>query len=198
MNLTEALSNFLTIAFGVIAGTLLMWIISYFMAKRMLPKLLRSLSKNPEIINAIQILKANSNTKNESVKSENINNDCGIAQIFLDLNKCNGCLKCVETCPFGVFKAETEKVTISNPQNCHLCLACEIQCPTKAIKIIEQSSTKNNVINRAISYLSLSLTYVGIKTIISVLPWILTALIILLIAIYLWYRRKISEEIISS
>ena len=198
MNLTEALSNFLTIAFGVIAGTLLTWIISYFMAKRMLPKLLRSLSKNPEIINAMQILKAKSNTECDRVKVGNVNNDCGIAQILLDVSKCNGCLKCVETCPFGVFKAETDKVTVSNPQNCHLCLACEIQCPTKAIKIIEQSSTKNNVINRTISYLSLSLTYVGIKNIISVLPWILITLIILLIAIYLWYRRKISEEIISS
>jgi len=198
MNLTEALSNFLTIAFGVIAGTLLTWIISYFMAKRMLPKLLRSLSKNPEIINAIQILKAKSNTECDRVKVGNVDNDCGIAQIILDLNKCNGCLKCVEICPFGVFKAEANEVTVSNPQNCHLCLACEIQCPTKAIKIIEQSSTKNNVINRTIGYLSLSLTYAGIKTIISVLPWILIALIILLIAIYLWYRRKISEEIISS
>jgi len=198
MNLIEALSNFLTIAFGVIAGTLLTWIISYFMAKRMLPKLLRSLSKNPEIINAIQILKAKSNTECDRVKVENVNNDCGIAQILLDLNKCNGCLKCVETCPFGVFKAEAEKVTVSNPQNCHLCLACEIQCPTKAIKIIEQSSTKNKVVNGTISCLSLSLTYTGIKTLISALPWILTALIILLIVIYLWYRRKISEEIISS
>ena len=198
MSLIEALSNFLTIAFGVIAGTLLTWIISYFMAKKMLPKLLRSLSKNPEIINAIQILKVNSNTKDESVEIENVNNNCGIAQILLDLNKCNGCLKCVETCPFGVFKAEAEKVTVSNPQNCHLCLACEIQCPTKAIKIIEPSSNKNNVVNGTISCLSLSLTYMGIKTLISALPWILTALIILLIAIYLWYRKKISEEIISS
>ena len=198
MNLIEALSNFLTIAFGVIAGTLLTWIISYFMAKRMLPKLLRSLSKNPEIINAIQILKAKSNTEYDSVKVGDVNNDCGIAQILLDVSKCNGCLKCVETCPFGVFKAETDKVTVSNPQNCHLCLACEIQCPTKAIKIIELSSNENNVVNGTISYLSLSLTYAGIKTIISVLPWILIALIILLIAIYLWYRRKISEEIISS
>jgi len=198
MNLIEALSNFLTIAFGVIAGTLLTWIISYFMAKRMLPKLLRSLSKNPEIINAIQILKAKSNAKNESVKSENINNDCGIAQILLDVNKCNGCLKCVEICPFGVFEAEADEVTVSNPQNCHLCLACEIQCPTNAIKIIELSSNENNVVNGTISCLSLSLTYAGIKTLISALPWILTALIILLIAIYVWYRRKISEEIISS
>ena len=181
MNLIEALSNFLTIAFGVIAGTLLTWIISYFMAKRMLPKLLRSLSKNPEIINAIQILKANSNTKNESVKSENINNDCGIAQILLDVNKCNGCLKCVEICPFGVFEAEADEVTVSNPQNCHLCLACEIQCPTKAIKIIELSSNENNVVNGTISCLSLSLTYMGIKTLISALPWILTALIICLL-----------------
>jgi len=198
MNLIEALSSFLTIAFGVIAGTLLTWIISYFMAKRMLPKLLRSLSKNPEIINAIQILKAKSNTECDRVKVGNVNNDCGKAQILLDLNKCNGCLKCVETCPFGVFKAETDKVTVSNPQNCHLCLACEIQCPTKAIKIIELSSNENNVVNGTISYLSLSLIYAGIKTLISALPWILTALIILLIAIYLWYRRKISEEIISS
>ena len=198
MNLIEALSNFLTIAFGVIAGTLLTWIISYFMAKRMLPKLLRSLSKNPEIINAIQILKAKSNTECDRVKVGNVNNDCGVAQILLDVSKCNGCLKCVETCPFGVFKAETDKVTVSNPQNCHLCLACEIQCPTKAIKIIELSSNENNVVNGTISYLSLSLIYAGIKTLISVLPWILTALIILLIAIYLWYRRKISEEIISS
>nr|MDO8044804.1 ferredoxin family protein [Candidatus Baldrarchaeota archaeon] len=198
MNLIEALSNFLTIAFGVIAGTLLTWIISYFMAKRMLPKLLRSLSKNPEIINAIQMLKAKSNTECDHVKVENVNNDCGIAQIILDLNKCNGCLKCVETCSFGVFKAEAHEVTISNPQNCHLCLACEIQCPTKAIKIIEPSSNKNNVVNGTISCLSLSLTYAGIKTLISALPWILTALIILLIAIYLWYRKKISEEIISS
>jgi len=198
MSLIEALSNFLTIAFGVIAGTLLTWIISYFMAKRMLPKLLRSLSKNPEIINAIQILKAKSNTECDRVKVGNVNNDCGIAQILLDLNKCNGCLKCVETCPFGVFKAEAEKVTISNPQNCHLCLACEIQCPTNAIKIIEPSSNENNVVNETISCLSLSLTYMGIKTLISALPWILTVLIILLIAMYLWYRRKISEEIISS
>jgi len=198
MYLIEVLSNFLTIAFGVVAGTLLTWIISYFMAKRMLPKLLKSLSENPEIINAIGMLKANSNTKYESVKIEYVNNDCGIAQIFLDLNKCNGCLKCIETCPFGVFKAEAGKVAISNPKNCHLCLACEIQCPTKAIKIIEQSSNKDNVLNGTMSYFLLSPTYVGLKTLVSVIPWILIALIILLIAIYLWYRRKISEEIISS
>ena len=198
MNLTEALSNFLTIAFGVIAGTLLTWIISYFMAKRMLPKLLRSLSKNPEIINAMQILKAKSNSECDRVKVGNVNNDCGVAQILLDVSKCNGCLKCVEICPFGVFEAEAGKVTISNPKNCHLCLACEIQCPTKAIKIVELSSNRGNISNGAASYLLLNFTYVGLKTFISALPWILTALIILLIAIYLWYRRKISEEIISS
>jgi len=198
MSLIEALSNFLTVAFGVIAGTLLIWIISYFMAKRMLPKLLRSLGKNPEIINAMRMLKANLNTKCESVKVGNVNNDCGIAQILLDLNKCNGCLKCVEICPFGVFEAEAGKVAISNPKNCHLCLACEIQCPTRAIKIIELSSNKDNVLNGTMSYFLLSSTYVGLKTLISALPWILIALIILLIAIYLWYRRKISEEIISS
>ena len=198
MSLIEALSNFLTIAFGVIAGTLLTWIISYFMAKKMLPNLLKSLSKNPEIINAIQILKAKSNAKYKSIKIENVNNDCGTAQIFLDISKCNGCLKCVEICPFEVFEAEAGKVTISNPKNCHLCLACEIQCPTRAIKIRELSPDKDNIPNETASYLLLNFTYIGLKTLISALPWILTALIILLIAIYLWDRKKISKEIISS
>jgi len=137
MNLVEAISNFLTVAFGVVAGTILTWIISYFMAKRMLPKLLRSLSKNPEIINTIQMIKAKSNAKYENIKIENVDNDCGVAQFFLDASKCNGCLKCVETCPFKVFEVEKGKVAISNPENCHICLACEIQCPTRAIKIIE-------------------------------------------------------------
>ena len=143
MSLIEALYNFLTIAFGVIAGTLLTWVISYFMAKRMLPELLKFLSKNPEIMNAMQILKAKSNVKYKSIKIENVNNDCGAAQIFLDVGKCNGCLKCVEICPFGVFEAEAGKVAISNPKNCHLCLACENQCPTRAIKIIEPSAYKD-------------------------------------------------------
>jgi len=41
-------------------GTLLTWIISYYIAKKMFPKLLKSLSKNPEVIRLIQKLRENS------------------------------------------------------------------------------------------------------------------------------------------
>jgi uncharacterized protein YneF (UPF0154 family) len=60
MNLLDILLSTLSIASGVVLGTLLTWIISYFMGKRLLPKLLRSLSENPEIINSIQTLRRNS------------------------------------------------------------------------------------------------------------------------------------------
>ena len=60
MNLLDILLSTVSIASGVVLGTLLTWIISYYMGKRLLPKLLRSLSENPEIINSIQTLRKNS------------------------------------------------------------------------------------------------------------------------------------------
>jgi len=38
---------------------------------------------------------------------------------------------------------------------------------------------------------------IGVKTLIGILPWILTVLVILLIIIYLWHKRKLAQEIIS-
>jgi membrane protein DedA with SNARE-associated domain len=60
MDLLDILLSTVSIASGVVLGTLLTWIISYYMGKRLLPKLLRSLSENPEIINSIQTLRKNS------------------------------------------------------------------------------------------------------------------------------------------
>jgi hypothetical protein len=60
MNLLEVLLSTVSIASGVVLGTLLTWIISYYMGKRLLPKLIKSLSENPEIINSIQTLRKNS------------------------------------------------------------------------------------------------------------------------------------------
>jgi len=60
MNLLDLLLSTTSIASGVVLGTLLTWIISYYMGKRLLPKLIRSLSENPEIINSIQTLRKNS------------------------------------------------------------------------------------------------------------------------------------------
>ena len=63
MNLLDVLLSIVSIAGGVVLGTLLTWIISYYMGKRFLPKLLKSLSENPEIIKTIQTLRNNSESE---------------------------------------------------------------------------------------------------------------------------------------
>ena len=60
MNPLDLTFNVISIALGVIVGTLLTWIISYFMAKKFLPKIIKSLSDNSEIIKIIQQLKEKS------------------------------------------------------------------------------------------------------------------------------------------
>jgi hypothetical protein len=59
MSLLDLLSGIVTIAGGVVLGTLLTWVISYYIGKRVLLKLLKSLSENPEIIETIQTLRKN-------------------------------------------------------------------------------------------------------------------------------------------
>ena len=63
MNMLDVLLNIVSIAGGVVVGTLLTWIISYYMGKRLLPKLLKSLSENPEIIKTIRTLRKNSESE---------------------------------------------------------------------------------------------------------------------------------------
>lgn len=63
MNMLDVLLNIVSIASGVVVGTLLTWIISYFMGKRLLPKLLKSLSENPEVIKTIRTLRKNSESE---------------------------------------------------------------------------------------------------------------------------------------
>jgi hypothetical protein len=63
MDLLDALYGILSTASGFVLGTVLTWIISYYLGKRTLPKLLKSVSNNPEVVEAIQTImkKANSN-----------------------------------------------------------------------------------------------------------------------------------------
>jgi membrane protein DedA with SNARE-associated domain len=63
MNMLDVLLSIVSIASGVVVGTLLTWIISYYMGKRLLPKLLKSLSENPEIIKTIRTLRKNSESE---------------------------------------------------------------------------------------------------------------------------------------
>lgn len=63
MNLLDVLLSIASIASGVVLGTVLTWIISYYMGKRLLPRLIKSLSENPEIIRTIQTLRKNSESE---------------------------------------------------------------------------------------------------------------------------------------
>jgi len=63
MNLLDVLFSIVSIASGVVLGTLLTWIVSYYLGKRLLPKLIKSLGENPEIIKAIQTLRKNAESE---------------------------------------------------------------------------------------------------------------------------------------
>jgi len=69
MSLLDVLSGIITITCGVVIGTVLTWIVSYYMVKRTLPKLLNSLSNNPEVIKAIQAMRMNSNCEQTQTKT---------------------------------------------------------------------------------------------------------------------------------
>ncbi len=63
MNLLDVLLSIASIASGVVLGTVLTWIISYYMGKRLLPRLIKSLSEDPEIIKTIQTLRKDSESE---------------------------------------------------------------------------------------------------------------------------------------
>jgi len=48
---------------------------------------------------------------------------------------CNGCAKCVEVCPQGVFEMNSRKAVLIHPQSCMECGACQLNCVTGAIAV---------------------------------------------------------------
>ncbi|MHA1146262.1 MAG: 4Fe-4S dicluster domain-containing protein [Candidatus Helarchaeota archaeon] len=63
--------------------------------------------------------------------------------VKVDLDRCNGCLKCIRACTVRVFeKFETKtmqgtamKVRPAREEECFFCLLCELACPLEAIEI---------------------------------------------------------------
>jgi NAD-dependent dihydropyrimidine dehydrogenase PreA subunit len=58
-------------------------------------------------------------------------------EINIDLEKCNGCGTCVDTCPVGVYEVKDDKSVPVKIEECLACKACEVQCPNAAIQVIE-------------------------------------------------------------
>ena len=57
--------------------------------------------------------------------------------IQVDLEKCNGCKKCVLACPFGAVELVEKKAEI-NYDECTICGACANACEFDAIQLVER------------------------------------------------------------
>ncbi len=60
-----------------------------------------------------------------------------MVEVKVDIEKCNGCGTCVDTCPVEVFELKDEKSVVVNNDECLVCRACEVQCSEGAIEVIE-------------------------------------------------------------
>lgn len=67
----------------------------------------------------------------------------------VDDSVCIGCGQCIDTCPNGVYKINTEtgKVEVIDPENCVvLCDKCTAFCPVNAISFPDKLETKELLI----------------------------------------------------
>ncbi len=55
----------------------------------------------------------------------------------IDLELCNGCGICVDSCPVDVLRMDeaSGKAVIKYPEDCMLCDWCELDCPQNAIYV---------------------------------------------------------------
>jgi len=58
-------------------------------------------------------------------------------RVSIDRDQCMLCERCVEECPYGVFRRNGEKITIQSRQ-CTACHRCIAMCPRDAINLEEQ------------------------------------------------------------
>ncbi|MEW5761344.1 MAG: 4Fe-4S binding protein, partial [Candidatus Thermoplasmatota archaeon] len=56
------------------------------------------------------------------------------AQNIIIEEKCNGCGKCLEACPFGAIVFLSKKNIVAK---CDLCAACINFCPPKVLRIVD-------------------------------------------------------------
>ena len=61
----------------------------------------------------------------------------------IDLELCNGCGICANSCPMDVIRMDEEgkKAIIKYPEDCMLCGWCEEDCPENAISISPEKTS---------------------------------------------------------
>lgn len=57
--------------------------------------------------------------------------------VTIDLDTCDGCNICTQSCPVDVLRLDprTAKAYVAYPEDCHVCYLCEDDCPTHAITV---------------------------------------------------------------
>ena len=61
-----------------------------------------------------------------------------VKKIEIDLDACNGCKTCVNSCFADVLRWDdkAEKPIAAYPEDCVWCLACEVSCPAQCIEVV--------------------------------------------------------------
>jgi NAD-dependent dihydropyrimidine dehydrogenase PreA subunit len=52
-----------------------------------------------------------------------------------DPSRCNGCGKCVEVCPHGVYEMDGRLAVLAHKEACMECGACQLNCITGSIHV---------------------------------------------------------------
>lgn len=55
--------------------------------------------------------------------------------LVLDQARCNGCGRCVEVCPHGVFEMVAKVAKVTSRDTCMECGACRMNCSEDAIQV---------------------------------------------------------------
>ncbi|HBX23007.1 MAG TPA: 4Fe-4S dicluster domain-containing protein [Desulfotomaculum sp.] len=58
-------------------------------------------------------------------------------KVAIDLDKCEGCGECTESCPADILEMQDGKAAVTDPEECLGCETCVSVCPTGAITVEE-------------------------------------------------------------
>lgn len=60
-----------------------------------------------------------------------------VVPVVIDPALCTNCRKCLDSCPTGVFQidAQSGKVEVRYPRDCHFCFLCVPDCADRAITV---------------------------------------------------------------
>ena len=72
------------------------------------------------------------------------------SELYYDLNKCVGCLFCIQTCPKEAISRTTEKgveFNIVDMEKCAMCAICDYICPSNAFQFFIEGERKNLLVD---------------------------------------------------